>query len=72
MLAFVAVGIIAISVIIVTCLVSFAVCVRIKKMEELDEGIVGHLFPSITELFSLGLDIIVLVVFVVTVVGLSL
>lgn len=49
---------------------TFGIC--IQKVEQLDERVVWHVVASVTELFPLDPDVVILVVFVVAVVGLCL
>ena len=55
---------------ILTILIDTALCFCVKKVEKLDESIVGNLLSRVTELFSLCLHVIVLVIFVVAVISL--
>jgi len=72
LLTLLTITIIAFPIIIIAILIVRVSGISVKKVEKLDESIVRHLFPRVTFLLSLCLDIIVLVIFIVPIVSLIL
>ena len=55
-----------------TIAVGAVTCVSVKEVEQFDEGAVRHLFACFMQLFSFDLDVVILIVFIVSVVCLVL